>query len=1594
MRRFNFILVFVLIVFTCNEAFAQSNIDSEDFNGCALPAGWTSNIVTGDDAWLFGTNGGSNIDGNCMAYFDDDAIGSGANYSTVDLQTPSYDVSGYSTLTLSFDYNFRASGSSAFIVYVWDGAAWQTVLNQTTSNCGAWGCSYPSASIDVSAHINSAFTVLFRYDDGDGWAWYCGIDNYSLDGCVSISAPTTIAATNLGCTDFDANWNAVGGATKYYLDVDDNADFSSPLGGYNDLDVGNVTSYNVSGLSNGTTYYYRVRAYNGCQSSNSNSTSASTLSSSTAPTTATASSNPTCGGNTTISISDGTLGTGATWEWYSGSCGGTSVGSGTSVVVAPGANTTYYVRAEGTCNTTSCDNVAVTVESAPAVPTSTAATGTDDDEFTANWNAAANATSYRLDVDDNADFSSPLGGYNDLDVGNVTTYNVTGLSQYTTYYYRVRAYNDGCGASSSSNTINETTSCPPTNFLSADFSSTAGWTQSISGGTCTDRWNQNASSNAGGTSQEMRCAYQNCGVGTSRWISPAISTTGQTSLDLSFKHYFDYYSTNPTIKIQSSTDGVSWTDEAWSITPTGNITATTVNTTVVNNLGGTTYIAWVITGDLYEFDYWYVDDVSVDGISIASTDPTSINATTNPTSCPGDGTTLSVVGGSLGTGATWEWYSGSCGGTSVGSGTSVVVNPTANTTYYVRAEGTCNNTSCASLTINVTNTNSTAPTGATADDGTICNGGSTNVNVSGGSLGTGATWEWYTGSCGGTSVGSGATLAVSPASTTTYYVRAEGTCNTTTCQSVVVNVDQPPTTANAGGNQTVCESTGVTMAGNTPVTGSGTWTKVSGPAGESITTPSSPTTTISFANPGSYVFRWTISNGVCTDSFDDVTITVDEDVTAAAAGGNQTICETPGSATMAANSPTVGTGAWTQQSGPNTPNIVDATSPTTQIGTTTSMVAGTYVFRWTITNGTCSDFDEVTITVDGNPTSANAGPDQNIATSSATMAGNNPATGSGTWTYVSGPGGSSITTPTSPTTTITNLVNGTYVFRWTIANGTCTDSFDEVTITNEEANGLTVGGDLTINGTLQRVNDDAYLTVLGGANTINGTNGIITDAKIRVRGTYSFAITNMSGEFDTMRVDDTFTLTVEEDLETHDIIIKNTTGTITMQDNETITLSGDWINDGAFNAANSTVAMVESSGTVAQNISGNNTTTFNNFTVNNTKDVDAVTLNVDANIDGTLTLTSGDIVSTSTDILTLGANATVSPVRGSASSFVSGYLARDFDAVQDYEFPIGRSANGYWRPITMGALDATARTWTIGFTWGNGETDFGSTYKTGEKITTINSDYYFMVSRAPATGNVDVKLWYDQTDITNWGFSEDRLIIGHWDSGNNWWDNWGKNTAPGNWVKDDVNNWIEVLNVGTFSPIGPGDDPTALPIELNYFRGYCTDNVLHFDWSSHSERNNDYFELYYSADNKNFTRIEVIEGAGNSNSFREYSREVNEYSSGYFKLIQVDYNGETTAFETIYVSSCEELELQVDYLDWDAFINSDNTINIAIQDNVNETYSAKLYDEQGRELSSIQLNVVKGDNIFLMPTGKLATGLYLLKLEGNKRVHTRKLFIH
>ncbi|MBK7175121.1 MAG: hypothetical protein IPH84_18310 [Bacteroidales bacterium] len=62
------------------------------------------------------------------------------------------------------------------------------------------------------------------------------------------------------------------------------------------------------------------------------------------------------------------------------------------------------------------------------------------------------------------------------------------------------------------------------------------------------------------------------------------------------------------------------------------------------------------------------------------------------------------------------------------------------------------------------------------------------------------------------------------------------------------------------------------LGGNTPVVGTGAWSIVSGGTG-TFTAPTSGNSNFVANGYATYVLRWTISNGTCAASTDDITVT-------------------------------------------------------------------------------------------------------------------------------------------------------------------------------------------------------------------------------------------------------------------------------------------------------------------------------------------------------------------------------------------------------------------------------------------------------------------------------------------------------------------------------------------------------------------------------------------------------------------------------------------------------------------------------------------------------------------------------------------------
>lgn len=280
----------------------------------------------------------------------------------------------------------------------------------------------------------------------------------AIEVTTLVPAVEASAATGVEDNAFVANWAASMEATGYLLTVKEGDDF---VEGYNDAEVGAVTTYTVEGLKANTTYTYTVKAVYGDKISKaSNTIEVTTLvakakaldasdvaeTSFTANWEAVTSMEPT-GYLLTVKEGDAVV------EGYSDLEVGVVA---TYAVEGLKVNTTYTYTVKavyGELTSKESNEIEVTTL-VPAVK-ALEATEVETTSFVANWEAPTTmeATGYLLTVKEE---EVAVSGYDDLEIGNVTSYKVEGLKANTTYTYFVKAVYD-TKLALASNTIEVTT---------------------------------------------------------------------------------------------------------------------------------------------------------------------------------------------------------------------------------------------------------------------------------------------------------------------------------------------------------------------------------------------------------------------------------------------------------------------------------------------------------------------------------------------------------------------------------------------------------------------------------------------------------------------------------------------------------------------------------------------------------------------------------------------------------------------------------------------------------------------------------------------------------------------------------------------------------------------------------------------------------------------------------------------------------------------------------------------------------------------------------------------------------------------------------
>jgi len=310
----------------------------------------------------------------------------------------------------------------------------------------------------------SATTSYANTDLSSGTAYYYKVAAYNSGGTGALSdyayattllgVPTGVTATANSESSITISWSSVTSATGYYIYRSTNGN------AYDSVGTSATTSYTDTGLSSGTMYYYKVVAYNSGETGNQSSYTYATTPPS-VPTSVTAVANSVS--SITVSWSSVTGATGY-YIYRSESADGTYAQVGTYTTATSYTNTylssgtTYYykvaARNNGGIGTQSSYAYAITP---PGTPTVTA-TANSESSITVSWGSVIGATEYYIYRSTNSYYN-----YDSIGTSETTSYTDNSLLAYTTYYYKVAAYNNGGTSNQSSYAFTTTLPGAPTN---------------------------------------------------------------------------------------------------------------------------------------------------------------------------------------------------------------------------------------------------------------------------------------------------------------------------------------------------------------------------------------------------------------------------------------------------------------------------------------------------------------------------------------------------------------------------------------------------------------------------------------------------------------------------------------------------------------------------------------------------------------------------------------------------------------------------------------------------------------------------------------------------------------------------------------------------------------------------------------------------------------------------------------------------------------------------------------------------------------------------------------------------------------------------
>lgn len=296
---------------------------------------------------------------------------------------------------------------------------------------------------------------------------------------------------------------------------------------------------------------------------------------------------------------------------------------------------------------------------------------------------------------------------------------------------------------------------------------------------------------------------------------------------------------------------------------------------------------------------------------------------------------------------------------------------------------------------------------------------------------------------------------------------------------------------------------------------------------------------------------------------------------------------------------------------------------------------------------------------------------------------------------------------------------------------------------------------------------------------------------------------------------------------------------------------------------------------------------FNHLTID--KPAFSVVLNSNVRMGGILLLNNGRIKSGASTLFTLEAGATSSA--GTDASHVDGPMQKT--GATNFSFPVGKG--GQWRPISIGSI-AGSSTYTAEYFPASAIGTFGAAHDA--TLDHISDCEYWQLSPSSAS-TATVTLTWDTPNSCGVTLPPD-LRVANWDGAA--WRDRGNSAATALAATGSVSSGAGQSAFGPFA-LASISTQNPLPIQLLHFGASPDGDEVALDWTTASERDNDYFTVERSADLSAFTSVCHVPGAGNSQQVLQYTERDRFPLPGlsYYRLRQTDLDGGSTVSDLVPV---------------------------------------------------------------------------------------------